>query len=110
VKLLLDHCLPRRLKQSFADHDVATAAEMGWETLRNGKLLTAAASAGFEAMVTIDKNLKHQQNLSTLPLAVVVILAPTNRFGDIVRFVPEVESALQSLQARTLVEVTAPPP
>jgi hypothetical protein len=110
VKVLLDHCLPRRLKRSFPLHQVSSAAEMGWQTLRNGRLLAAAAAAQFEVLLTIDKNLKHQQNLATLPMTVVVMLAPTNRFGDLVVIVPAVEDALKTLQPRTLIEVPAPPP
>jgi hypothetical protein len=105
VRILLDHCLPRRLKNAFPAHEVATAAELGWDALRNGKLLTAAATR-FDVFLTIDKNLKHQQNLATLPVAVIVILAPTNRFGDVVACVPSIEKALQTLMPCTLVEVS----
>jgi len=59
VKILLDHCLPHRLKKSFPAHKVLTAGEMGWEGLQNGDLLAAAASQ-FDVVLTIDKNLKHQ--------------------------------------------------
>jgi predicted nuclease of predicted toxin-antitoxin system len=109
LKILLDHCLPRRLKNSFPTHDVATAVEVGWDALRNGKLLAAAATR-FDVLLTIDKNLKHQQNLTTLPVAVIVILAPTNRLADLVGFVPAVEDALKTLTPRTLIEVTPPRP
>jgi hypothetical protein len=75
--------------------------------LRNGKLLAAAATE-FDVFLMIDKNLKHQQNLATLPLAVIVILAKTNRLTNIVPFVPEVERRLISIQSYTLVEVSIP--
>ena len=81
---------------------------MGWDTLRNGRLL-AAAGTQFDVFLTIDKNLKHQQNLAKLPIAVVVILAPTNRFEDVVLFVPAVEQVLSGLQPLSLVEVSLVP-
>lgn len=105
MKLLLDHCVDHRLSASLPSHEVHTAAEMGWEQLRNGELLKQAASAGFQVLLTTDQNLKHQQNPRTLPLSVVVLRAPTNRLADLVPLVPQVESALKSLARGQLVEV-----
>lgn len=109
MRVLLDHCLPRRLKQSLSSHLVRTAAEMGWERLRNGTLLATAATE-FDVFLTIDKKIKHEQNLATLPVSVVVILAPTNRLQDLTPFVPGIEEALGKLRPRTLVEVAPPRP
>jgi hypothetical protein len=109
VKIRLDHCLPRRLKRAILPHIASTAAEMGWERLRNGKLLAAAASQ-FDVFLTIDKNLKHEQNLATLPISVVVIMAPSNRMEDILPFVPVVIDGLKSIQPKTLIEVFLPAP
>ncbi len=78
---------------------------MGWEELQNGEILAAAAPE-FELFLTIDKNLKHEQNLATLPIAILVILAPSNRLADVIPFVPAVEKAIGALQPRSLVEVT----
>jgi hypothetical protein len=63
VKVLLDECLDRRLASELPGHDVRTAPQMGWANYKNGRLLTAAQQQ-FEAFVTIDKKLPHQQNLS----------------------------------------------
>lgn len=54
-------------------HDVSTAYERGWSTLKNGDLLDAAEKERFEVLVTTDKNLKHQQNLGARRIAVVVL-------------------------------------
>lgn len=110
MKILLDHCLPRRLNSAFPNHDVSTAVELGWDALRNGKLLVAAAANQFDLLLTIDKNLKHQQNLANLPIAVVVILPPTNRFKDLIGYVPAIEEAIKTLTPRTLLEVTLSKP
>jgi predicted nuclease of predicted toxin-antitoxin system len=107
VKILLDHCLPRRLARAFPSHTVRTTADQGWERLRNGVLLTAA-SVEFDLFLTIDKNLKHQQNMATLPIAVIVILAKSNRLPDILPFVPAVEDELTRLKPKALVEVVLP--
>ena len=54
-------------------HYVSTAYELGWSTLKNGELLTAAESKGFEVFVTTDTNLAYQQNLSNRKIAIVVL-------------------------------------
>jgi len=105
VRLLLDHCIDWRLGRSLSGHDVSAARDMGWHTLRNGDLLAAAAASGFDCVLTVDQHLKHQQDLSRLPVAVVVLVATSNRLADLVRPVPAVREALVTLAPRTLVEV-----
>ena len=104
MRVLLDHCLPRRLKTLLTSHEVHTAADMGWEQLRNGKLL-AEAGKSFQVLLTIDKNLCNEQNLATLPIAVIVILARSNRLDDLRPFLPAILKVLENLQPHTLVEV-----
>jgi hypothetical protein len=67
-----------------------------------------SSATQFQAVLTIDKKIKNEQNLNTLPIDVVVIMARTNRLQDIEPFVPAVEEALKSLQPGTLVEVFIP--
>jgi hypothetical protein len=73
VKVLFDHNVPHKLRQSMPSHAVSTADEMGWSELENGELLRLAEVAGFEVMVTADKNLSSQQNLRGMELALVVL-------------------------------------
>ena len=107
MKILLDHCVPHRFSLSFPSHIVRTTADQGWERLRNGNLLSAA-SGEFDVFLTVDKNLKHEQNLSTLPIAVVVIMAKSNRLADLLPFIAAVEEQLACLKPQTLVEVQLP--
>jgi hypothetical protein len=79
---------------------------MGWSGVKNGKLLALAASC-FDAFVTIDKNLPHQQNLNTLPVAVVVLDAVSNDLQTLLTLLPELEQALATLQPRSCVRVSA---
>ena len=78
MRLLLDESVPSRLRRALPGHEVRTVGEMGWSGVKNGKLLALAATA-FDAFVTVDKNLPYQQNLSTLPVAVIVLDARSNR-------------------------------
>lgn len=68
-------------------------------------LLSAAALAGFDAMITVDQNLKHQQNLATLPIAVLVIRASTNDIDSLAALVPAALAALRSLSPRQYIEI-----
>lgn len=60
---------------------------MGWHALRNGALLRAVAQDRFDVLLTVDRNLKREQNLATLPVAVVVLLARSNRLADLLPLV-----------------------
>jgi predicted nuclease of predicted toxin-antitoxin system len=71
MRLLLDESIPVKLRRALPNHDVRTVVEMGWSGVKNGKLLALAADE-FDALVTVDKNLPYQQNLNTLPVAVIV--------------------------------------
>jgi len=77
---------------------------MGWGGLKNGELLRLASSE-FDAFITVDKNLPYQQDLSTLPVAVVVLLAHSNELPALLPLVPKVEEALATLQPRSLIRV-----
>src|SRR5581483_1887498 len=70
-RVVLDHCVPRRVRQALVDCEVSTAFQRGWAELTNGRLLEAAEKAGFEVLVTADKNLRYQQNLATRRIAIV---------------------------------------
>ena len=94
MRVLLDECLPRRLKRELVGHDVRTAPEMGWASKRNGELLRAAVAGGFEAFVTVDRKLQHQQKLSTFNIAVVVLEAKSNTLADLRPLMPEVLEVL----------------
>jgi hypothetical protein len=77
---------------------------MGWEDLRNGKLL-AAASSSFDVLLTVDKNMKMEQNLATLPIAVVVLDVLKNTPDELRPLAPFVESVLPTLRTGAMVEI-----
>lgn len=78
MKLLLDENLPHQMRLELSGHEVFTAAHMNWSGIENGELLRLAAGAGFDAVITNDRGLEHEQNLETLPVAVIVLLAKAN--------------------------------
>jgi hypothetical protein len=102
--LLLDESVPRRFRHSLPGHEVRTVIEMGWAGIKNGKLLALAASE-FDAFLTVDKNLPYQQNLISLPIAVIVLDAMSNELSALLLLVPALERELSSLKPRTYVRV-----
>jgi hypothetical protein len=80
---------------------------MGWSGIKNGRLLALLTAQGFEAFVTVDQNLKHQQNLSTVGVAILILNAQSNRLADLVPLVPSAVQALLSIKAGDVVEITA---
>jgi Domain of unknown function (DUF5615) len=97
VKVLLDECVDRRRAREFVGHDVRTARQMGWSTIRNGELLALAAKE-FEVFVTFDRNLSFQQNLPAFAIAVVVLRAGSNRLADLRPLVPELLASLPTAE------------
>jgi hypothetical protein len=97
VKILLDECVDWRLSRDLAGHEVKTAQQMGWTTIANGDLLALAAEY-LDVFITVDRNLAAQQDLHSLPIAVIVMRAKTNRLADPKPLVPRILAALPSAQ------------
>ena len=74
MKILFDQGTPAPLRRFLPGSEVATAAECGWSDLSNGDLIDVAEQAGFDALVTTDRNLQYQQNLSVRTIAIAVVL------------------------------------
>ena len=106
MRVLLDESLPRPLGRLFVGHMVRTVGQAGWASLKNGALLQLAAMA-FDVLITADQNLEFQQNLDTLPVAVLVIVADSNRLESLEPLVPKVLAALDSLEPKKLIRVGA---
>jgi hypothetical protein len=96
VKILIDECVDWRLSRAITGHDVRSARQMGWASLKNGELLRQAGRE-FDVFLTVDRNLSFQQNIVALPIAVVVLTAKTNRLHDLLPLVPKLLSKLKDL-------------
>jgi predicted nuclease of predicted toxin-antitoxin system len=104
VRVLLDECLPRRLKRELVGHDVKTTPEMGWASKRNGELLALAVSR-FDVFLTADRNLSYQQDLAGLDIAVIVLAAGGNRLDDLRPLVPQLLEMLPTAKRRAVTVV-----
>lgn len=104
MRILLDECFPKRLKRTLPGHEVRTVPEMGWSGKHNGELLRTAAAA-FDVLVTVDRNLPHQQILEAFEIRIVVLKARSNRIEHLAPLMPHVLHALETLQPKQYVVI-----
>lgn len=98
MKVLLDECLPKKLKRDVEAGFVQTVPEAGWASKKNGELLRLA-EVDFDVLLTNDQNMEHQQNLKNFNLAFVVLVAPTNDIADLQPLMPAANEALKTITA-----------
>jgi hypothetical protein len=106
VLILLDNNAPRGLVRALTGHAVMEARERGWATLKNGDLLNVAEAAGFDVLVTSDKNIRYHQNLEGRKIALVVLTQ--GRWGPVSRVLPEIAVAVNACTPGSYSEVEIP--
>src|SRR5260221_14606916 len=106
MRLRLDECLPRRTKFLFAEsgHECETVRDAGFSGKENGELI-ALAEKKFNVLITIDKNIRYQQNIAGRNIAILIIRAASNDLDDIRPHVPQALAALRSIRPGQIVEV-----
>jgi len=102
MKLLLDECMPRRIKNYLPGHECHTVPEAGWAGKKNGDLLSLAEQSGFQVFLTLDRGLEYEQDLRGRELAVILISAKSSRLADLLPRIPTILDALRSVQAGQL--------
>jgi predicted nuclease of predicted toxin-antitoxin system len=93
MRVLLDECVPRKLKRELAKHEVLTVTENGWSGIKNGELL-ALAEAEFDVFLTVDQNLSFQQKLKGFDIGIILLVARNNRLKTLLPLMPEVLEAI----------------
>src|SRR5215211_7581760 len=107
MKILLDENLPRKLKADFGDDfEVKTVRDMGWLGKKNGELLGLIVFNGFDFFVTIDKNLRFQQNLDRIELKIFLLLAIDNRRETLQVLVAKIKDKITEGNLQKLNEVS----
>ncbi|MGQ0635200.1 MAG: hypothetical protein ACT4QC_11360 [Planctomycetaceae bacterium] len=109
MRILLDECAPRPLVAELAPHDVQTVAQMGWAGKRNGELLRLMAGSHFDVFLTVDQNLRFQQNLGATTVAVVVLSAVSNRLADLLPLMPAARGALATIKPGQVIVIRSSP-
>ena len=98
MRLLLDECVPRRLRRELSGHEVRTVPEMGWAAKENGELLQLASNLLFDVFITVDQRLSYQQDVTRSSIAVVVLVAKRNKIEFLLPLVPELRRVLREIQ------------
>ena len=109
MRILLDEDLPRRLGALLTGHDAETVPKSGWSGIKNGKLLALAATR-FDVFLPMDQNIDFQQNLATLPVAILVVEAISNRMEHLQPLVPAILRELNHIPPKSLRRVKCAPP
>lgn len=104
--VLFDQGTPKPLRRSLQGHTIETAYERGWSTLENGELIAQAEMAGFELLLTTDRQLRHQQNLSKRRLAIVVL--SSTQLPRIRAAIPLIQAAMDRATAGSYDEIEIP--
>lgn len=96
MRLLLDENVPRQLKHDIIGHEVFTVREKGWNGKLNGELLKLLLAEQFDALITADKNLQHQQNFKKYPIPVIVLHTFRITYGNLEPLVPRLVELLKT--------------
>ena len=105
MRIIIDECVPSIAKRGLPARDVVTVQEMGWAGIKNGKLLKLVSDQ-FDIFITSDQNLRFQQNLSAIELAIIVL--PSNQVPIVRLLLPTIDEAIKGIQPGTLVEIPLP--
>lgn len=99
--------MPRKLRRDLAEFFVRTAQEQGWSALKNGALLREA-STSFDVLVTIDQNVRHQQNVTRFNIGMVAIEVPDTRLMYLRELLPELRAAITRVRPGEIIVITPP--
>lgn len=106
MRILLDESVPSRLGPLLVGHVAVSVQRRGWASVKNGELLALAAGE-FDVVLTADKGMEYQQNLATLPVSILIVLARSNRLEHMALAIPSILEELGKLPARTLKRIAA---
>ena len=107
MKVLFDHCVPKPLRRRLPGHEIKTAYEMGWNTLKNGKLLDAA-QVDFDVLLTVDQNIRHQQSMVGRSLALIVLVASDNKTATLLPLIAQLLTLLPTVESGRVYQIPTP--
>ena len=94
--ILLDHSTPVGLRRRLPGHTVHTAAQLGWERLPDGQLISLAQQAGYELLITCDQGITHQQNPATIRMAMLTLRS--NHWGLLRLRIDDIVAAVNDIK------------
>jgi len=102
MKIIIDECVPSIVKRGLPTRNIVSVQDLGWAGIKNGKLLSLVA-AEFDVFITSDKNLRYQQNLAEIDIA--ILLLPSNQVPVVKDLLPHIDEALGSIGPHAFVEI-----
>jgi len=105
MRVLLDNNVVRRFAELISGHEVLHARQLGWGELENGDLIAAAEQAGFDAVITCDKQMRYQQNLEDRKVSIIVLNSLFIKLENIQPLAPQVNAALNELDPATFIVI-----
>ncbi len=109
MKILLDECVPQRLRNHLPGHECQSARYAGFGGLENGDLLTAAEAAKFDLLLTVDRGFEYEQNLGGRQIAILILSTKSIRLEDLLPHIRNALVALQSIRPGQIVRVGLEP-
>lgn len=104
MRVLLDECVPRKLRSELQEHEVVTVTERGWSGIENGELL-ALAETEFDVFLTVDQNLKYQQNLTSIKIGLILLVAQNNSYKALSPLMSKVRGSLDTVKRGEFVRI-----
>ncbi len=96
MKLLLDENLPKKLRWDFPGHEVYTVRNMGWQSKKNGELLTLMLEKKFDALLTFDQNMEFQQNFEKYAIPVLILCASDNTYETLEKLIVNIIATIET--------------
>ena len=107
MKILIDECLPRKLKRELSEHDVQTVPEAGWAGRKNGELLKLMSGV-YDVFITVDSNMQYQQVLEQAQVGFIVLSAHNNKLETLLPLMEQVKITLETIQAGQVIKIEHP--
>lgn len=95
IKILIDENIDINLAGYLSDFNIYTVSQMNWRSKKNGELIKLAADNNFTHLLTIDKNLQHQQNLEKYPINFILLNTPNSKIDTLIKFIPHIINFLK---------------
>ena len=104
MRVLLDESVPRQLRRCLSGHVVRTARDLKWDGKSNGELL-ALGRDNFDAFITADQHIEHQQHITEEDIPIIVLIARCNRIVDYLPIIPYILSALTNAKRGEVIRI-----
>lgn len=105
MKILLDENIDVNFKEDLLEYNIDTVKDKGWTGIENGKLLELVIKNGYEFFITLDSNLRYQQNLSQIKFYIIILKAKNSRLAHLKLFTPKLKNTLDKLIEKEVFEV-----